>query len=166
VVGADLRAAAAALSHMRGLPGRGLRQTIGWPGGSVELIDESYNANPASMRAAIAVLGATAPAPGGRRIAILGEMRELGDDASRLHAALAEPLVAAGIDLVFTVGVEMAHLRDALPAKMRGGHTATSAEMPPLLDAALRAGDVVSVKGSLSTGMAVIIKHLLATAKA
>ncbi len=163
-VGADVAAAATALGRMRGLPGRGLRQAIQRSGGSIELIDESYNANPASMRAAIAVLGATAPEQGGRRIAILGEMRELGDDASRLHAALAEPLVAAGIDLVFTVGGEMAHLRDALPERMRGGHTATSPEMPPLLDAALRPGDVVTVKGSLSTGMAVIVKHLLATA--
>jgi len=117
------------------------------------------------MRAAIAVLGGATAAADGRRIAVLGEMRELGKDASRLHAELAEPLLAAAIDLVFTVGSEMAHLRDALPAPMRGGHTATAAEMAPLLAEALRAGDVVSVKGSLSIGMASIVKHLLAAAE-
>src|SRR5579885_2019350 len=114
-LGADLETAAAALARMPGLPGRGLRRSLAWKGGSIELIDESYNANPASMRAAIAVLGATSPGPGGRRIAVLGEMRELGSEASRLHAELAAPLAASGIDLVFTVGEEMAHLQAALP---------------------------------------------------
>ncbi|HZS85247.1 MAG TPA: UDP-N-acetylmuramoylalanyl-D-glutamyl-2,6-diaminopimelate--D-alanyl-D-alanine ligase [Stellaceae bacterium] len=164
-LGADLETAAAALARMPGLPGRGLRRSLAWKGGSIELIDESYNANPASMRAAIAVLGATSPGPGGRRIAVLGEMRELGSEASRLHAELAAPLAASGIDLVFTVGEEMAHLQAALPPAMRGGHVARSSEMPALIDAVLRPGDVISVKGSLSIGMAVVVKHLLAAAE-
>jgi UDP-N-acetylmuramoyl-tripeptide--D-alanyl-D-alanine ligase len=163
VLGADLTAAIAALGGMSGLPGRGLRRTLHLPGGgTIAFIDESYNANPASMRAALAVLGATAPEQGGRRIAVLGDMRELGPEASRLHAELAEPVLAAAVDLVFTVGPEMTHLRAALPAAKRGGHVDRSSEMPALLDAALRPGDVVMVKGSLGTAMAVIVKHLLA----
>jgi UDP-N-acetylmuramoyl-tripeptide--D-alanyl-D-alanine ligase len=162
-LGADLTAAIAALGLMSGLPGRGLRRTLHLPGGgTITFIDESYNANPASMRAALAVLGATAPEQGGRRIAVLGDMRELGPEASRLHAELAEPVLAAAVDLVFTVGPEMTHLRAALPAAKRGGHAERSGEMPALLDAALRPGDVVMVKGSLGTAMAVIVKHLLA----
>ncbi len=160
--GADLAAGAAALAQLPGLPGRGLRQEL--PSG-VTLIDESYNANPASMRAAIAVLGGSTPRVGGRRIAVLGEMRELGDEASRLHAELAEPLKAAKIDLVFTVGPVMAALRDALPPAMRGGHAASSQEMAPIVATALRSGDIVTVKGSLSMAMATIVKHLLGTAK-
>src|SRR6185312_16677222 len=105
----------AAMSSVSALDGRGRRHQIEVAGGTAELIDESYNASPASMRAAFAVLGAAQPKPGGRRIAVLGDMLELGDEAARLHAELAQPLVDAGIALVFTVGTNMRALHDALP---------------------------------------------------
>jgi UDP-N-acetylmuramoyl-tripeptide--D-alanyl-D-alanine ligase len=163
-VGGDVGAAAATFAQLTGLPGRGRRQTIALSGGSFDLIDESYNASPAAVRAAIAVLATASVAPGGRRITVLGDMRELGTESARLHAELAEPLVDAGIDLVYTVGDDMARLHAALPERMRGVHCARAAEMAPIIAAALRPGDVVTVKGSLSMRMAVIVKHLLADA--
>ncbi len=101
------------------------------------------------MRAALDVLAANEPGKGGRRIAVLGDMLELGADARRLHAELAGPIAEAHVDLVFTVGHDMRALYDALPKARRGGHTATAAEMAELLPTRLNAGDVVTVKGSL-----------------
>ena len=113
--GCDLRAAAEALSGLEAMPGRGRRHQLAWRGGSLTLIDESYNASPPSMAAAFAVLAAAMPAAGGRRVAVLGDMLELGDAAGRLHRELAGPLDAAGVDRVFLVGSEMAALDEALP---------------------------------------------------
>jgi len=161
-VGGDVGAAAASFAQLAGLPGRGLRHTVALPGGSFDLIDESYNASPAAVRAAIAVLGAADIALGGRRIAVLGNMLELGADSARLHAELADPLVKARISRVYTVGDDMALLHAALPARLRGEHCATSAEMAEIIAAALRPGDVVTVKGSLGSRMAIIVKRLLA----
>ena len=160
--GGDAAAAAASLALLPGLAGRGRRHSVALAGGSLTLIDESYNASPAAMAAAIAVLGATTPGPGGRRLAVLGAMLELGDRSPELHAALAEPLRAHGIDRVFTVGADMEHLRRALPPAMRGGHAADAAEMAGMLAATLRPGDVVTVKGSAGSRMAEIVKRLLA----
>jgi len=162
---ADISVAAAAMGSLDALDGRGRRHRIAVKGGDAELVDESYNANPDSMRAALAVLGTIAPRPGGRRIAVLGDMLELGAAASRLHADLAGPVLAAGVDLVFTVGREMEHLDRALPAPRRGGHATTSGELVPALTAALRPGDVVMVKGSLGSRMAEIVKPLLKNAR-
>jgi UDP-N-acetylmuramoyl-tripeptide--D-alanyl-D-alanine ligase len=159
--GADISIAAAAMGSLDALDGRGRRHRIAVRGGEADLVDESYNANPDSMRAALAVLGAIVPRPGGRRIVVLGDMLELGSAVSRLHAELAGPVLAAGVDLVFTVGREMEHLDCALPAARRGGHAPTSAELVPTLTAALRPGDVVMVKGSLGSRMADIVKPLL-----
>jgi UDP-N-acetylmuramoyl-tripeptide--D-alanyl-D-alanine ligase len=165
-VGGDVAAAAATFAQLTGLPGRGRRHTIALQDGSFDLIDESYNASPAAVRAAIAVLGAADVALGGRRIAVLGDMRELGQESGRLHTELADPLVQAKITRVYTVGDDMAQLHAALPERMRGAHCATAAEMAPIIAASLRPGDVVTVKGSLSMRMAVIVKHLLAGAPA
>jgi UDP-N-acetylmuramoyl-tripeptide--D-alanyl-D-alanine ligase len=165
-VGGDVGTAAAAFGQLAGLPGRGQRHAIALPGGQFDLIDESYNASPAAVRAAIAVLGATDVAPHGRRIAVLGDMLELGPDSGRLHAELAVPLADAKIALVYTVGSDMLRLHEALPEKMRGEHRATASEMADLIAAALRPGDVVTVKGSLGSRMAVIVKRLLADATA
>jgi UDP-N-acetylmuramoyl-tripeptide--D-alanyl-D-alanine ligase len=93
-------------------------------------------------------------------------MRELGQESGRLHTELADPLVQAKITRVYTVGDDMARLHAALPERMRGAHRATAADMAPIIAASLRPGDVVTVKGSLSMGMAVIVKHLLAGAPA
>jgi len=163
-VGADVAAAAAELAKVAPLKGRGQRHRVTVPDGSFEVVDESYNASPASMRAAIAVLAGANPGPGGRRIAVLGDMLELGPDAARLHAALASDLVQGGIDLVFTAGASMRHLFDALPEAMRGGHAATAAELGPLVAARVGAGDVVTVKGSLGIGMAAVTEALLGLA--
>jgi len=161
-VGADLAAAASAMSRVRPPKGRGERSRLQLIGGAIELIDESYNASPAAVRAALQVLAQSKPASGGRRIAVLGDMRELGPEGPALHAALAPDLLQAGADLLFAVGPLMARLFEALPAEKRVRHTGTSAEMVPALVGALRAGDVVLVKGSLGTRMAPIIAAIKA----
>jgi UDP-N-acetylmuramoyl-tripeptide--D-alanyl-D-alanine ligase len=161
-VGGDVGAAAAALSSLAALDGRGRRHGIAVAGGTAELIDESYNASPASMRAAFAVLAAAEPGKGGRRIAALGDMLELGDDARDLHAALAQPLVDARIDLVFTAGPQMQALHEALPKRMRGGHAPTAAALGDSLVRRLRPGDILTVKGSHGSRMSDVVKRLLA----
>ncbi len=158
----DVGAAAAAMSSLQPLEGRGRRHKIAVADGTAELIDETYNASPASMRAAIAVLGSMIPGTGARRIAVLGDMLELGDESSRLHAELARPLAEAGIAPVFTVGTQMRALYDALPKRMRGGHAASAAEMAEIVARRLRPGDVVTVKGSHGSRMAEVVKRLLA----
>jgi UDP-N-acetylmuramoyl-tripeptide--D-alanyl-D-alanine ligase len=161
-VGGDVGAAATAFAQMKPLDGRGRRHPIAAGHGTAELIDESYNASPASMRAAIAVLATAQPGPGGRRIAVLGDMLELGDRSAELHAALAEPLAAAGIDLVLTVGNEIAALDRALPPHMQGGHDTNAKAMTERVVGLLRAGDVVTVKGSHGLRMDAIVARLVA----
>ncbi len=160
--GGDVGVAAAAMSSLTPLDGRGRRHRIAIGDGTAELIDESYNASPASMRAAFAVLGAMIPGKGGRRIAVLGDMLELGDEASRLHAGLADALVETGVTLVFTSGAEMRALYDALPKRLRGGHAATSTDMAEIVARRLRPGDVVTIKGSFGSRMSEVVKRLRA----
>jgi UDP-N-acetylmuramoyl-tripeptide--D-alanyl-D-alanine ligase len=150
------------MSSLQPLDGRGRRHRIAAGEGSAELIDESYNASPASMRAALAVLGAMLPGKGARRIAVLGDMLELGNEAQRLHAELARPIAEAGIALVFTVGPNMRALYDALPKRLRGGHAASSAEMAEIVARRVRPGDIVTVKGSFGSRMAEVVRRLLA----
>lgn len=118
------------------------------PFGEITLIDDSYNANPTSMAASLALLGARTPGPGGRRVAVLGEMLELGEGEVAFHAGLAAPIAAAGVDQVFCAGVKMNALWAALPVAARGGIEDTAAALWPVALAALRDGDVVLVKGS------------------
>ena len=140
----DLQTGLETLAGFTPLEGRGLEREVRLADGAFTLIDESYNANPVSMRAAIATLGAH-PAQG-RRIAVLTDMLELGADAARQHAALAGPL--AGADLVFCAGPLMASLWDALPPAQRGAYAASAAELAPQVAGAARPGDVIMVKGS------------------
>ena len=156
-VGADLVAAAGELAQLQALKGRGARIEIALPGGVFLLIDESYNANPTSMKAAFAVLGRTKLGQGGRRIAVLGDMLELGPGAPDMHAGLAAPLIEAGADLVFTCGPDMARLHEQLPAARRGAHAADSEALAPLVRDAVAPGDVVMIKGSLGSRMAPIV---------
>lgn len=160
--GCDLDRAAAALSDLQAPVGRGRRYELPWRRGKLTLIDESYNASPAAMAAAIAVLGATFPSAGGRRLAVLGDMLELGDDAPRFHRELAEPLAAAKVDRVFLIGEEVAALHKALPEECRGGLWPTAeAAIPDLLNS-LEPGDVVTVKGSYGVRTSRIVERLLA----
>lgn len=159
--GADLDAAAQALAAMVPPKGRGARHVVPYQGGNFQLIDESYNASPVSMRAAVLSLAQARPAKGSRRIAVLGDMRELGAQAAELHAGLAQSLVDRGIDLVFTAGTHMSALRDSLPASMQAGHAANSADLAPRVIAGVRPGDVVMVKGSAGSRMNVVVQALL-----
>ncbi|MDA1098183.1 MAG: UDP-N-acetylmuramoylalanyl-D-glutamyl-2,6-diaminopimelate--D-alanyl-D-alanine ligase [Proteobacteria bacterium] len=159
-LGADLGLAALAMAEVTAPAGRGQRHRIILGDGALLMIDESYNASPAAMTAAIEMLGAVEVEPRGRRIAVLGDMLELGSTAPDLHAALAPALVAAGVDLVFACGPNMARLFDALPKSMRGDHEPTSAQLLPKAVAAVRPGDTVLVKGSLGLAMAPIVQAL------
>lgn len=160
-VGGDIAAAATALDRLEATKGRGTRHRVAVAGGEIEVIDESYNASPASMRAAFDTLDAAEPGAGGRRIAVLGDMLELGANSETMHAGLAGPLEARGIDLVFTAGAMMAELDAALPDSMRGGHAASAKELMPVLVAAIRAGDVIVIKGSLGSRMSQAVETLL-----
>ncbi len=160
LAGADLALAALALVNLKPAVGRGTRVTLKVPGGSALLIDESYNANPASMAAAIALLGQAPVAGQGRRIAVLGDMLELGADGESLHRGLAPALEAAGVDLVFCSGPLMHALWLALPSERKGGYAETAAELQPAVLEAIRNGDAVMVKGSLGSKMGPIVKAL------
>jgi UDP-N-acetylmuramoyl-tripeptide--D-alanyl-D-alanine ligase len=160
--GVDPRRAAAALAAFYGLPGRGRRHELPWCGGALTLIDESYNASPAAMRAALAVLGAATPAAGARRVAVLGDMLELGGAAEGLHRGLAEPIIAAEVDRVFLVGTAMAALHAALPEPLRGGLWASAEAAVPAVSSFLGPGDVVTVKGSYGVRMGCVVARLLA----
>ena len=160
--GADLDKAAAAIRNSEPVEGRGNRLQVVIEDGAppVTVIDESYNANPASMAAAISVLAMTEPAEGGRRIAVLGDMLELGRDGPQLHAELANPLLRARTELVFCCGPQMEALWQVLPPDWRGGHDTDSKDLAPLVTSAVRPGDVVLVKGSAGSKMAYIVQAL------
>ncbi len=160
LVGADLAMAALALSELQAISGRGAPIDLDLPGGQALVIDESYNANPASVDAALALLGQAPVGPQGRRIAVLGDMLELGPKGKALHRGLAAPVVANAVDLVFCCGPLMRSLWQALPASRRGGYAEDSAALETQVVPAIRAGDVVMVKGSLGARMAPIVKAL------
>jgi UDP-N-acetylmuramoyl-tripeptide--D-alanyl-D-alanine ligase len=160
LVGADLALAALALSEFQPASGRGTRIEIELPGGLALLIDESYNANPASMAASLALLGQTQIGAHGRRIAVLGDMLELGPRGRALHRGLIEPVLANAIDLVFCCGPLMKALWQALPAGRRGGYAEDSSALEPQVLSAIRAGDAVMVKGSLGSRMGPVVKAL------
>jgi UDP-N-acetylmuramoyl-tripeptide--D-alanyl-D-alanine ligase len=159
-VGADIVKAAKSLAKLTPPQKRGERFDVEIPGGTVTVIDESYNASPAAMRAALAVLAAQPTPADGRRIAVLGDMLELGDDTPKQHADLAEVLIASEIDIVYLAGPAMHHLWTALPASLQGHHCATSKDLAPVLNAAVQPGDVVMVKGSAGINMGHIVETL------
>jgi UDP-N-acetylmuramoyl-tripeptide--D-alanyl-D-alanine ligase len=161
LAGVDLALAALALQELAPPTGRGARVTLDLPGGSALLIDESYNANPASVRAALALLGQALVERRGRRIAVLGDMLELGPRGPELHAGLAEAVAASAIDLVFCAGPLMLSLWEALPSERRGGYAETAAAIEADVIAAVRPGDAVMVKGSLGSKMGPLVKALV-----
>lgn len=160
VMGADLAHAALTLSQVQPAAGRGVRQMLEVAGGEATLIDESYNANPASMSAALNVLGAAAVGPQGRRIAVLGDMLELGPDGAKLHAGMLEAVQSNKIDLVFCCGPLMRNLWDALSTGKRGGYAGDAAALESQVLSAIRAGDAIMVKGSLGSRMKPIVSAL------
>ncbi len=157
-LGAPLDCALEALAAFAPLTGRGQTRRVAAPGGEIALVDESYNANPISMRATIATL---AEAPH-RRIAVLTDMLELGPDAPRHHAALAADLESAEVDQVFLAGPLMLNLWNALPADRRGAWAPSAAELAPVVVAAVQAGDTVMVKGSNGSKASLIVQALSA----
>jgi len=160
LAGADLALAALGLAELKPAVGRGARMMLQAREGSALLIDESYNANPASMRAALALLAQAHSGSRGRRIAVLGDMLELGAHGADLHRQLLEPVLAGGIDLVFCCGPLMRALWDALPSERRGGYAETAALLEPQVLQAVHSGDVVMVKGSLGSRMGPIVRAL------
>jgi UDP-N-acetylmuramoyl-tripeptide--D-alanyl-D-alanine ligase len=154
--------AAEGLSRLEALPGRGRRHELPWRGGTLTVIDESYNASPASMRAALSVLAAAEPGAGGRRVAVLGDMLELGDASARFHRDLVEPLEAAKVYRVFLVGEAVAALHQALPERMQGGMWPSAGGAIPALMRFLEPGDVVTVKGSRAVRVSAIVEWLCA----
>jgi len=158
--GTDLDAAAQALAQLAPQPGRGERVRLSAADGPYTLIDESYNANPASMCASFEVLGGFDPPGKGRRIAILGDMLELGEGGSALHEALAHDIEANHVDLVFAAGPLMKHLFDALPEVRRGAWAIKATELEPVIERALHRDDIALVKGSNASGMGGIVKTL------
>jgi len=160
LVGADLALAALALAEFRAGSGRGALIEIELPGGPAFVLDESYNANPASVEAALALLAHAATGRRGRRMAVLGDMLELGPRGRALHRGLVAPIERNAVDLVFCCGPLMRALWQALPAGRRGGYAENSAALEAQVLSAVRPGDVVMVKGSLGARMAPIVKAL------
>jgi len=156
-LGGDLAAAGLALGDMAGIAGRGARHRIQAGGGEALLIDESYNANSASMAATLAVLGREEAA---RRIVVLGEMRELGADSEALHAGLADPVLAAQVDIALLVGPGMAPLASRLQGKIEVLHLADAQSALEALKPMLRGGDAILVKGSNAVGLGRLVADL------
>jgi UDP-N-acetylmuramoyl-tripeptide--D-alanyl-D-alanine ligase len=161
-LGADVVKAAATLGEVKASPGRGARRRLKFGSGTVEFLDESYNANPASVRAMLAVLARTAPAPGGRRLLALGDMRELGEYADGLHAGLADAVAASGAAQVFLCGPHLQALWQRLAAAQKGAYRPDSAALAGEVATALRAGDVIAIKGSLGSKMKNVVDAVLA----
>ena len=160
LAGADLALAGLALSQAQPAAGRGVRHALEVGHGEATLIDESYNANPASMAAALNVLGAASVGPHGRRIAVLGDMLELGPTSAQLHRGLIDAVKANHIDLVYCCGPLMRYLWDALSSGKRGGYAESAVALESQVVAAIRAGDAIMVKGSLGSKMKPIVNAL------
>lgn len=161
-LGGDIAAAGLSLAELQGLPGRGARRQIDLlNGGSALLVDESYNANPASMWATLAQLGRE---PGTRKVAVLGAMKELGALSDRLHAELADAVLGANVELVVLVGRETEPLGEALKGKIKVYQVANAAAATQILPALLQGGDAVLVKGSNSVGLSGLVDDLTAEA--
>jgi UDP-N-acetylmuramoyl-tripeptide--D-alanyl-D-alanine ligase len=162
LAGADVARAALSLSQAKPAKGRGVQETLRVPGGTLQLIDESYNANPASIAAALALLSHAGTSKTGRRVAILGDMLELGEFGPDLHRAIAQDLDVNKVDVLFAAGSLMHELWNAVPQSKRGAHAATSAELKDTVLGALQAGDCVVVKGSLGSKMGLIAEAIKA----
>lgn len=162
LVGGDVQKAAKSLEKIEAIAGRGNREKInsGEEDNPITLIDESYNASPVAMNASFRVMAMVDPGRGGRRIAVLGDMLELGDVARKSHEDLAMPLQAAGVDLLYCCGQNMKALYDKMPVANQGAHRESSAELAKIVPDALIPGDVVLVKGSLGSKMKTVVEAM------
>ncbi len=160
LAGADVEKAAAVLANLQAEEGRGAKEVIALGGGDVAIVDESYNANPASMRAAIASFAQSMQQGYSRRIVVLGDMLELGDKAEQLHKDLKGPILDSGVDLVFACGEQMSGLFSTLPATLQGNCAENSEELIPELLKAVGPGDAIMVKGSLGSRMGPVVEAL------
>jgi UDP-N-acetylmuramoyl-tripeptide--D-alanyl-D-alanine ligase len=156
-MGGDLAAAGLALAELQGLAGRGARHQLALADGAALLIDESYNANSVSMAATLAMLGKEQAV---RRIAVLGEMRELGAESQALHAGLADPVIDAGVDIAVLVGPGMAPLADALAGKVDVRHLSDAASALAMARDLVQAGDAILIKGSNAVGLGAVVAGL------
>jgi UDP-N-acetylmuramoyl-tripeptide--D-alanyl-D-alanine ligase len=160
-VGADMTAAARSFVNIKPFKGRGQLHTIPIQDGFFELIDDSYNACPVSVAAAIEVLSRLEPKSPGRRICVLGDMKELGENSIKLHCALADKISDALVDFVFTVGSEMKCMCDQLPNTIKMEHADRSDDLiQPLLNV-IKPDDIILVKGSASCQMSKVVDRLL-----
>ncbi|MEC8476044.1 MAG: cyanophycin synthetase, partial [Pseudomonadota bacterium] len=157
----DLTSAVLSLGEMKAMDGRGRRHNVSLPDGELIVIDESYNANPESMVAALKTLGQFARLGQGRRIAVLGDMKELGGQGDALHKSLVEHIVNTDVDIVFTVGAQMKLLQEALPGGRRGAHAKSVDDLKSFLTREVHAGDAVMVKGSNSMRLSELVKCLV-----
>lgn len=157
LAGADLARASLALAAAQPAKGRGVQTMLKAPGGNILLIDESYNANPVSVRAALALLKRAEPGKNGRRIAVLGDMLELGEQGAELHTELAGAVDEAKVDVLYATGPLMAHLWNKTPPHRRGAYADESDGLAATLLGGLKAGDVVMVKGSLGSRMGPLV---------
>ena len=155
-LGADVGVAALALADMEQLAGRGARLRLRIGAGEALVIDESYNANPTSMRATLAVLGRE----GGRKIAVLGAMRELGSQSDELHAGLAPDVLSSGVEFALLVGSGMEPLAAALEGKTEVRHVADAATADAALASLIAPGDAILIKGSNSVGLSALVASL------
>jgi UDP-N-acetylmuramoyl-tripeptide--D-alanyl-D-alanine ligase len=161
-LGLDDGKTAAVLSGFTELEGRGHVVVLPVKGGQVLLVDDSYNASPAAMRAAFSKTAEIWEQNGrkGRKLAALGNMLELGSNSSDLHRGLADDIAKHGFDSVYTAGDLMMHLREALPEKKRAEHAAKAMDLLAALQKDLRAGDILLVKGSHGSKMYELAKAL------
>lgn len=162
IAGANLDMAIASVKKISAAEGRGTQEkiNIGDVSNPITLIDETYNASPAAMNAAFRVMALVDVGRGGRKIAILGDMLELGKNSAKMHEDLALPIKAAGIDLVYTCGSLMKNLHDKLPPEQQGVHKKDSKELAKIVPDILSPGDVVMVKGSKGSKMGAIIEAM------
>lgn len=161
-LGADIKAATASLDELKSPKGRGARHMVPCKGGSYMVIDDSYNASPASMRASLEVLSNLYPDGEGRRIAVLGDMLELGEKSSDIHRSLKKDVCAANVDFFFACGANMAHLTKSMPSTIKTVHQDNSELLiKPLLEVA-GPGDIILIKGSLGSKMRIPLEALLA----
>lgn len=161
LAGADVTKVALSLADLDAEAGRGKRHILKHPKGQITLIDESYNANPASMKAAMALLDAAPVTGEGRRIAVLGDMLELGSHSAKLHSALAELIAGTRTDLILLAGPEMKSLADAMPDSVPMEYRAGVEDLKPVLIGAIRPGDVVMIKSSKGIGFSKLVDALI-----